>query len=205
MALPPLMAGLDVESVLAHIEGGGTGQGGPFIPADEMLGSDIAYELQVSVALLDLRLDRWDALQRLVDSMPLKAPLETYRLTSEFGFRRDPVNNRRSFHNGVDLATRYKAPLTAGAAGQVTFAGWRGGYGRVVELDHGFGLKSRYAHLAKISVKKGDSVDSGQIVGLVGTSGRATGPHVHYEILFNGTYYDPMNFFRAGRHVQQGQ
>ncbi|GAB5470779.1 MAG: hypothetical protein Kilf2KO_38090 [Rhodospirillales bacterium] len=195
-------AGLDVEALLAQVAGSGTSQGGPFIPADELLASDVAYELQVSVALLDLRLDRWDALQRLVAALPLQPPLKSYKITSEFGYRRDPVNGRRSFHNGIDLATKYKAPLVAAAPGQVIFSGWRGGYGRVVEIDHGFGLKSRFAHMSKISVKKGDQVVSGDLIGLVGSSGRATGPHVHYEILFDGVHQDPKNFFRAGRHVQ---
>ena len=195
-------AGLDVEALLAEAGAAESGQGGPFIPADEMLASDVAYELQVSVALLDNRLDRWDALQRLAEALPLRPPLKTYRLTSDYGYRRDPVNGRRSFHNGIDLATNYKTPLTAGGAGVVVFAGWRGGYGRVIEIDHGFGIKSRYAHLAKIGVKKGDRVTEDQTIGLVGSSGRATGPHVHYEILYHDANYDPMNFIRAGRYVQ---
>jgi len=195
-------AGLDVEDLLAEVGSGETGQGGPFIPAEEMLSSDVAYELQVSVALLDNRLDRWDALQRLTDALPLRQPLKDYQVTSHFGYRRDPVNGRRSFHNGIDLASKYKTPLTAGGAGVVMFAGWRGGYGRVVEIDHGFGITSRYAHLSKLKVEVGDTVRAGQIIGLMGSSGRATGTHVHYEILHRDVNYDPMNFFRAGRHVQ---
>ncbi|MEO1193197.1 MAG: peptidoglycan DD-metalloendopeptidase family protein [Pseudomonadota bacterium] len=193
--------GLDVETLLAQVSSD-RAQGGPFIPADELLASDVAYELQVSVALLDMRLDRWEALQRLVSALPLDPPLENYRITSKYGYRRDPLNGRRSFHNGIDLAANYKAPLTATADGVVSFTGWRGGYGRVVDVQHGFGIKTRYAHLAKISVKKGDRVEKGELVGLLGSSGRSTGPHVHYEVIFEDTRYDPMNFFRAGRHVQ---
>ncbi len=135
--------GLNLDQLLAQVTGPGGGQGGSFIAPDQILATDVAYELQVSVALLDQRLDRWDALQQLAQALPLRKPLDNYRLTSEFGYRRDPVNDRRSFHNGVDMATSHRAPLLAAGSGQVTFAGWRGGYGRVVEIDHGYGLESR--------------------------------------------------------------
>ncbi len=193
--------GLDVEYVLAKVEGYGLAQGGPFIPADELLDSDASYELQVSVAMLDLRLDRWDALQLLVQSLPMATPMEHYEITSDFGYRRDPLNGRSALHTGLDFGAPRNTPLYTTGPGVVTFAGWRGRYGRVVEVDHGFGIKTRYAHLAKISVKKGQEVVLGDEIGLLGTSGRSTGPHVHYEVLFEGKPYDPMNFIKAGKDV----
>ena len=192
--------GLDVEKLLAEVEGF-AGQGGPFIPADEMLATDVSYELQVSVAMLDRQLDRWEALHQLVLALPLSAPLEHYEINSDFGYRKDPINGRSALHTGLDFGAPRNSPLYTTAPGVVTFAGWRGRYGRVVEIDHGYGVKTRFAHLAKISVKKGQSVELGEEVGLLGSSGRATGPHLHYEILFEGKPYDPMNFIKAGKDV----
>jgi len=193
--------GLDVEFLLAQVDGFGNAQGGPFIPADDLLSADAAYELQVSVAMLDLRLDRWDALQRLVAALPTATPLEHFEITSDYGYRRDPINGRSAVHSGVDFAAPRNTPLYTTAPGVVSFAGWRGRYGRVVEIDHGFGIKTRYAHLAKISVKKGEELGIGVEVGLLGSSGRVTGPHLHYEVLFDGAPLDPMNFIKAGKNV----
>lgn len=193
--------GLDVDALLEQVEGFGNAQGGPFIPADDLLSADTAYELQVSVAMLDMRLDRWDALQQLVAHLPMATPLEHYEINSDFGYRRDPINGRSALHSGVDFGAPRNTPLYTTAPGVVSFAGWRGRYGRVVEIDHGFGIKTRYAHMAKISVKKGEEVGVGVEVGLLGSSGRATGPHLHYEILFDGNPLDPMNFIKAGKNV----
>jgi murein DD-endopeptidase MepM/ murein hydrolase activator NlpD len=193
--------GLDVDALLSQIEGFGNAQGGPFIPADDLLTEDAAYELQVSVAMMDLRLDRWDALQQLVTHLPMATPLEHFEINSDFGYRRDPINGRSALHSGVDFGAPRNTPLYTTAPGVVSFAGWRGRYGRCVEIDHGFGIKTRYAHMAKISVKKGEEVGVGVEVGLLGSSGRATGPHLHYEILFDGKPLDPMNFIKAGKNV----
>jgi murein DD-endopeptidase MepM/ murein hydrolase activator NlpD len=151
--------------------------------------------------MLDLRLDRWDALQRLVAALPTATPLEHFEITSDYGYRRDPINGRSAVHSGVDFAAPRNTPLYTTAPGVVSFAGWRGRYGRVVEIDHGFGIKTRYAHLAKISVKKGEELGIGVEVGLLGSSGRVTGPHLHYEVLFDGAPLDPMNFIKAGKNV----
>lgn len=193
--------GLDVAALLDQVDGFGNAQGGPFIPADDLLSADTAYELQVSVAMLDMRLDRWDALQQLVAQLPMAAPLERFEINSDFGYRRDPINGRSALHSGMDFGAPRNTPLYTTAPGVVSFAGWRGRYGRVVEIDHGFGIKTRYAHMAKISVKKGEEVGVGVEVGLLGSSGRTTGPHLHYEILFDGSPLDPMNFIKAGKNV----
>ena len=91
----------------------------------------------------------------------------------------------------------------ASGPGTVSFAGARSGYGRVVEVDHGYGFKSRYGHLRSITVSKGDTVDVGDLVGKMGTTGRSTGYHLHFEVFFNGKAYDPVKFLKAGRHVHE--
>lgn len=200
------MTGVDVDFLLSgvNVDGVGLGQGGPFVPGDYISETDPSYELQASVALLDLQLDRWEALQKVVRRLPLVAPLDHYRLTSGFGTRTDPVNGRKARHFGVDLAAPMRSPVLSTAPGKVVFAGWRGRFGRMIEIDHGLGIKTRFAHLKKILVKPGQAVGHREKIGLLGSSGRSTGPHVHYEILIDGNPVDPSNFLEAGRNVFKG-
>lgn len=200
------MTGVDVDFLLSNVnvDGVGLGQGGPFVPGDYISETDPSYELQASVALLDLQLDRWEALQKLVRRLPLTPPLDHYRLTSGFGTRTDPVNGRKGRHFGVDLAAPMRSPVLSTAPGKVVFAGWRGRFGRMIEIDHGLGIKTRFAHLKKILVKPGQAVGHREKIGLLGSSGRSTGPHVHYEILIDGKPVDPSNFLEAGRNVFKG-
>ena len=200
------MTGVDVDFLLSgvNVDGVGLGQGGPFVPGDYISETDPSYELQASVALLDLQLDRWEALQKVVRRLPLVAPLDHYRLTSGFGTRTDPVNGRKARHFGVDLAAPMRSPVLSTAPGKVVFAGWRGRFGRMIEIDHGLGIKTRFAHLKKILVKPGQTVGHREKIGLLGSSGRSTGPHVHYEILIDGNPVDPSNFLEAGRNVFKG-
>lgn len=197
------MTGLDVDQLLAQVQtdSSSLGRGGPFIPG-EFLGSGINGEkFKSSVALLDLHIGRWEALEQIVRTLPLVAPLEQFRLSSGFGYRKDPLNGRKAVHAGLDFSAPTRTPIFATSSGKVLFAGWRGRYGRTVEIDHGLGVRSRYAHLKKILVKPGQEVDHRQKIGLVGSSGRSTGPHLHYEVLVNDKPVDPMKFLRAGKHV----
>jgi len=200
------MTGVDVDFLLSNVnvDGVGMGQGGPFVPGDYISETDPSYELQASVALLDLQLDRWEALQKVVRRLPLAAPLDHYRQTSGFGTRTDPVNGRKGRHFGIDLAAPLRSPVLSTAPGRVVFAGWRGRFGRMIEINHGLGIKTRFAHLKKILVKPGQAVDHREKIGLLGSSGRSTGPHVHYEILIDGNPVDPSNFLEAGRNVFKG-
>ncbi|MCG8360693.1 MAG: peptidoglycan DD-metalloendopeptidase family protein [Kiloniellales bacterium] len=200
------MTGLEVSDLLSQVQVGGLdlGQGGPFIPNDFISETDPSYDLQASVALLDMQMDRWEALQKVVQHMPLVAPLDHYRVTSNFGPRRDPINGRKAIHKGLDLGAPSRTPVLSTAPGEIVFAGWRGRYGRMVEIDHGFGIKTRYGHLRKILVKPGQQVGHRDKIGLLGSSGRSTGPHVHYEVLVNGKQIDPTNFLKAGRYVFKG-
>ncbi len=114
--------------------------------------------------------------------------------SSRFGYRASPFTGKREFHKGIDISARMGSPVVATADGIVAFSGLDRGYGRTIVLKHGYGLKTRYAHLKKILVKKGQFVKRGEIVGLVGNSGRSTGPHLHYEVHLNGVPVNPMKY-----------
>jgi murein DD-endopeptidase MepM/ murein hydrolase activator NlpD len=119
-------------------------------------------------------------------------------LTSSFGYRVDPFLGRLALHPGVDLAEPYGAEIHAAAAGRVVHAGPAGGYGIMVEIDHGNGLATRYAHISEALVEEGEAVDKGAVVGRLGSTGRSTGPHLHYEVRIDGDPVDPMRFLKAG-------
>ncbi|MBT6096523.1 MAG: peptidoglycan DD-metalloendopeptidase family protein [Rhodospirillaceae bacterium] len=189
---------------LAALDDPLTGQGGPFIPA-EALDALPAGELKKSLDALDNHLARLNSLQSAVRHLPLVAPLDTYYITSGFGKRRDPLNKRWAAHYGLDFGSAKKAPIYATAPGIVKHAGWKGRYGRYIEIDHGNGVITRFGHLNKIFVKRGQKVEFRQKIGLLGNSGRTTGAHLHYETLFNKRNINPMKFIKAGRNVFQKQ
>lgn len=197
-------AGIDIDNLLASSDGvvQSQAQGGPFIPiAPEEAGGGLVKKL----TRLDQHLGQWETLQAVMQRIPLAAPLNTYYVTSSFGKRRDPVNNRWSAHYGVDFGGPMKSPVFAPAPGTVTSAGTKGRYGRFIEIDHGSGIVTRYAHLNRVLVKRGDKVEFRQKIAQLGNTGRSTGPHLHYEIIFNKKPMDPMRFIKAGRHVFQEQ
>jgi murein DD-endopeptidase MepM/ murein hydrolase activator NlpD len=144
---------------------------------------------------------RLKAFHALLASLPLTLPLREYRMTSAFGMRSDPFNHRPAFHPGIDLAAPYMTPVYATAAGTVSYAGWESGYGKLVDVDHGNGIMTRYAHLHRYTVSVGERVVAGTQVGLLGSSGRSTGPHVLYEVDVNGKPRDPEAFLALGREV----
>jgi len=202
------MTGLDVNRMLAALKRQDRrtrrylprGQGGPFLAlaATKLPAND---PLIKKVAALDVKMGRWNNLQRLLRMLPLAPPIDQYRMTSGYGRRLDPMRRRWSIHAGVDLANRAGTPVLSTAPGKVVFAGWRGGFGRMVEIDHGLGLRTRYGHLKKILVRVGQRVAFRQKIALLGSSGRSTGPHVHYEVRLNGKPVDPARFMRAGKYV----
>jgi murein DD-endopeptidase MepM/ murein hydrolase activator NlpD len=151
------------------------------------------------------RLQEARKFETMIHTVPLGAPIDSpYRETSGFGFRADPFTRKSAWHEGADLAAFLGAPIKATAPGVVTFAGNKAGYGRCVEVDHGLGFKTRYGHMNTIAVKEGAKVAIGSKLGTMGSSGRSTGPHLHYEVWFHGKSYDPIKFLRAGKHVYQG-
>src|SRR3989338_3435669 len=126
-------------------------------------------------------------------SIPTVWPLRGW-VTSDFGLRRSPLSGGRQLHEGVDIASPYGTPVTATGDGVVTFAGRQGGLGNKIIVDHGYGLATVYGHNSEILVKEGDKVQRGTILAKVGSTGRSTGPHVHYEVLVNGVPVDPLRF-----------
>jgi murein DD-endopeptidase MepM/ murein hydrolase activator NlpD len=132
--------------------------------------------------------------------LPISAPLKSFKIGSPFGEREDPINGREAFHSGLDLDAPYMSPVYATAPGIVTYAGYRGEYGKMVEIDHGHGISTRYAHLHRYTVSVGQHVAAHAEIGLLGTTGRSTGPHVHYEVLVNGEPQNPAKFLQLG-HV----
>jgi murein DD-endopeptidase MepM/ murein hydrolase activator NlpD len=198
------MTGVDVDGLLLVAAHELSGQGGPFIPVKEPPTEQGGEQLMASVASLDGEVGRLETLQLVLRTLPLTAPVDHYFIASNFGIRRDPFNGRLAFHAGLDLANSLLSPVLTTAPGVVVYAGWMGGYGRLVEIDHGLGVHTRYGHLARFNVKVGDTVDYRQQIGLLGSSGRSNGPHVHYEVLVNGRPLDPMNFLKAGRYVFKG-
>jgi murein DD-endopeptidase MepM/ murein hydrolase activator NlpD len=178
-------AGVDVERFVARFNTVPIGQGGPFVLADPRKGKadGIAPE----------------ALQTMLGSLPLAAPLTHYQLESRFGARSDPFNHQKSFHTGLDFSAPYRSPVYNTAPGTVSYAGPRGDYGKVVEIDHGSGIVTRYAHLNRTTVAVGQRLAARQQIGLLGSTGRSSGPHVHYEILVNGTPQDPERFLNLGK------
>lgn len=196
------LTGIDPQKLTGRDEGNASGQGGPFIPA-EALDAMPASDLKNGLDTLDNHLARLSSLQSTMRYLPLSAPLNTYYITSGFGKRRDPINKRWAAHYGLDFGSAKKAPVYATAPGLVKAAGWNGRYGRYIEIDHGNGIKTRYGHLHKIFVKRGQKVAFRDKIGLLGESGRTTGPHLHYETVFNNRNINPMKFLKAGRHVFQ--
>lgn len=180
------------------------GQGGPFVSATTLKSDDLPGNvLRAGLQSLDAQLRHSEALSSVVGKLPLAAPMKSFYITSNFGKRRDPVNRKWAMHYGLDMGGPPQAPVYATAPGTVTFAGWKGYYGRLVEIDHGAGLKSRYGHLKKIFVKKGQKLNFYDRIGLLGSSGRSTGPHLHYEVVFNRKVVNPAKFIEAGRRVFQ--
>lgn len=196
------MTGLDTAELVGRVAeamGGEAGQGGPYVELPASAGEE--NPLDFKVANLDSRINRWQYLRQVLNYLPLAAPVDYYRLASAFGRRRDPVTRRWAQHNGVDLSYHLNTPILAPAPGRVVFTGWRGSLGRVIEIDHGMGIRTRYGHLKKILVKRGQIVGFRDKIALLGNSGRSTGPHVHYEILVDGKPRDPLKFINAGKYA----
>ncbi|MBT5570611.1 MAG: peptidoglycan DD-metalloendopeptidase family protein [Alphaproteobacteria bacterium] len=194
------IAGLDVDHLLDRLsrsDDDGRGVGGPFLSLDDKPGSQLAHE----IATVEQRIDDFQRLQDLMERLPLAAPLDEFRLTSGYGKRIDPFTSRFALHSGIDLASRRRAPVHVTSPGIVTFVGWKGGFGKIVEVDHGLGIRTRYAHLSNIYVKRGQKLEFREKVGQIGSTGRSSGEHLHYEVIVDGRSQDPAGFIKAGQYV----
>ena len=136
---------------------------------------------------------RRETLQNILERLPLAPPVDHYSIASDFGKRRDPFTRKWTIHGGLDFASVFKTPIYATASGVGTFVGRNGPYGKMVEIDHGLGLKNHYGHLTKILVKSGEDATFRHKMGLMGITGRRTFSHVHYEVSFPGKPLNPMN------------
>jgi len=180
------------------------GMGGPEIPLDQVRIEGIS-DPKFTQAYLGAAaaMDQLNGLSAAMDHVPLSTPVSaaSFDKSSGFGARVDPFTGRYAFHPGIDFAGPWGSVVHATAAGVVVFAGNRGGYGNMVEIDHGYGIHTRYGHLSAISVRVGTRIDRGAALGRVGSTGRSTGPHVHYEVWYDDVVKNPNNFIEAGRHV----
>jgi murein DD-endopeptidase MepM/ murein hydrolase activator NlpD len=180
--------GIDVEKLLGQLNS--LPQGGPYV----------ALNKANFPAAGDARSEE---LQKIIRTLPLGAPLAHYEVSSGFGGRSDPFHGKQAFHAGLDFISPYRSPVLATAPGTVIFTGVKDNYGKVVEVDHGHGIVTRYAHLHRIVVPRGQRVQARQQLAELGSTGRSTGPHLHYEVLVNGVAQDPEKFLQAGKNVVQ--
>jgi murein DD-endopeptidase MepM/ murein hydrolase activator NlpD len=176
--------------------------GGPYVPVKLPLNAGSferqLYQINITRAQME-RLNRTFAL------VPYRKPVVgEVEFTSGFGIRTDPFLGRPAMHTGLDFRAAMGDPVRATANGKVVSSGWAGGYGRMIEIDHGNGLSTRYGHLSEIGVRVGDQIKIGQVIGAVGSTGRSTGPHLHYETRIEGEAVDPQKFLRAGVRLSAG-
>jgi murein DD-endopeptidase MepM/ murein hydrolase activator NlpD len=178
------------------------GMGGPYVPV-KLSGDAGAFERQLY--RINISRAQVDRLNRTLALVPYRKPvIGEVEFTSGFGVRSDPFLGRPAMHTGLDFRAAMGDPVRVTANGKVASSGWAGGYGRMVEIDHGNGLSTRYGHLSEINVKVGDVVKIGQVIGAVGSTGRSTGPHLHYETRIDGEAVDPQKFLRAGVRLSAG-
>lgn len=200
-ALSKLIArtGIDPERLIAAVRREG-GIGGPYVQFAEnhYVASDVAGGPLAGPML------RLEALRRALTALPLETPLIDFAIMSHFGVRRDPFTGQPAMHAGLDLGAPPRTAVLSTAPGTVAVAGWQSEYGNMVEIDHGFGIRTRYAHLMRVDVKVGDAVGTRVQVGLLGNTGRSSGPHLHYEVLYEDEALDPMRFIEAKRYVTRG-
>ncbi|APE43797.1 peptidase M23 [Sulfitobacter alexandrii] len=195
-------AGMSTDNILATVKRGYSGQGGPMTPLSfTTRGEEPSPDTLRANRLLN-QMDRLNLYRIAAEKAPFANPVKSaFRFTSQFGYRRDPKTGGRRMHSGVDFAAGIGTPLYATADGVVTHAGWQSGYGRLVKIQHEFGIETRYAHQSRIRVKVGQRVSRGQHIGDMGASGRVTGVHLHYEVRVGGKAVNPMIYIKAANDV----
>ncbi len=178
--------------------GGDDAVGGPLVALAPDADPDT---FRSGVSLIAGEVEHFGALRRVALRLPLTRPIPSAPITSRFGMRLDPFLGTPAMHTGVDFRAPVGYPARATADGTVTMAGYNGGYGNMVEVDHGNGITTRYGHLSKIEVKVGQVVSKGTVLGRTGSTGRSTGPHLHYEVRVDGDAIDPMKYIKAGSEI----
>lgn len=190
--------GLNPGTMLAALDDR-TAMGGPFIALATARkgGIDPRFER------LGISLARMDALERGLAGIPQVLPASLEFVSSGFGYRSDPFNGGAAFHAGLDFKGPIGAPIYAAAKGKVSFVGVKAGYGNCVEIEHGNGLMTRYAHMSRFGARVGQPIDAGAIIGAIGNTGRSTGPHLHFEVRIHDRPLNPRPFLEAAAHVFQ--
>ena len=179
--------------------------GGPYEPMDDnndgAAGSDSAESADAQFRALFLTWKKLDALEQTVISIPSMQPVDKLVFTSSFGVRSDPFRGTAAMHAGVDIPGTIGTPIYATADGVISHAGRQGGYGNLVQINHGRGIETRYGHLSKILVADNTRVRRGQMIGLMGSTGRSTGSHLHYEVRVDGKAVNPIPFLQTGEYL----
>ena len=172
-------------------------RGGPL----ELLATESDGSLDPRFERLGASLERMEALERGLEGIPQVLPASLSMISSGFGYRHDPFNGHSAMHAGLDFRGPVGSPIYAAATGRITFAGVKSGYGNCIEISHGNGLVTRYAHMSAFRAKLGQEVEAGNVIGAIGSTGRSTGPHLHFEVRINGRAVNPRPFLEAAPHV----
>ncbi len=190
--------GLDPNRVRAAAEASvQDGMGGPL----EELSSEADGSLDPRFERLGASLARLAALEQGLERMPQVMPTTLGRMTSNFGYRRDPFTGAAAMHSGLDFGGAHGEPIRAAAGGRVSFVGTKAGYGKVVEITHGNGLLTRYAHMSAWRAQVGQAVEAGEVIGAIGSTGRSTGPHLHFEVRVNDRAVNPRPLLEGAPHA----
>lgn len=187
----------------ALVQNAARGRGGPFIPYTGRMGR--ARALGPAFAALEGALFRMEVLERTLVAMPSGKPASITLMSSGFGYRSDPFSGGAAMHNGLDFKGPVGTPILAAAPGRVASVGTQGGYGRTIEIDHGQGIMTRYAHLSGFDVRVGQTVAAGDKIGRMGSTGRSTGSHLHFEVRINGTAVNPRRFLEVNKDVLEAK
>lgn len=199
-------AGMPTDQIIEQVRRGYSGQGGPLMPLSFTSRGEEPSADEVRANRILNEMDLLNLYRIAAEKAPFARPVHaTVRYTSGFGFRRDPKTGGKRMHNGSDFAGAYGTDVFATADGVVTHAGWLSGYGRLIKIQHEFGIETRYAHLSAIRVKKGQRVSRGDLIGDMGSSGRSTGTHLHYEVRVSGKPVNPMIYIKAANNVFKKQ
>ncbi len=195
-------AGMPTDRILDEVRRGYSGMGGPLTPLSLSTRGEELTPDQIRANILLEQMDQLNLYRIAAEKAPFASPVRAaVRFTSGYGTRRDPKTGGRRMHNGADFAGPSGTDIFATADGVVTHAGWQSGFGRLVRIKHAFGIETLYAHNTKVRVKVGQRVSRGDHIADMGSTGRSTGTHLHYEVRVNGKPVNPMTYIKAARNV----
>ncbi|WP_171126548.1 MULTISPECIES: DUF5930 domain-containing protein [unclassified Ruegeria] len=195
-------AGMPTDRIIEEVRRGYSGMGGPLTPISFSTRGEELTPDEIRANTLLQQMDQLNLYRIAAEKAPFASPVNSVvRFTSGYGTRRDPKTGGRRMHNGADFAGAHGTDIFATADGVVTHAGWQSGFGRLVKIKHAFGIETLYAHNTKIKVKVGQRVSRGDHIADMGSTGRSTGTHLHYEVRVNGKPVNPMTYIKAARNV----